>query len=208
MQRQAATIERFVNFLTKTNLVIHDPLVTGNRKATHMQLYVPFCKSNREFIHQEYGITWKDGVNPGQKGPFSREFSDNILRQGLRAYHAKQLGKTIDEVPEVRYDEKKATMSKNGKAGTRGILHWRLNENAVTTERNVAPTVTTERNIDPTVTTERNVAPTVTTERNIDPTVPTERNVAPTVTVRHSAKRAAESIASQATSRAYRRKSA
>ena len=43
-------------------------------------------------------------------------------------------------------------------------------------------------------------------ERNIDPTVTTERNAAPTVTVPHSAKRAAESIASQAASRAYRRK--
>ena len=103
MQRQA-TINCLVEFLTKTTLATHDPLVTGNRKATHMQIYVPFCLANRDFIKQEYGITWKDGVNPGQKGPFFREFSDNILRQGLRAHHAKHLNKTIDEVPLVRYD--------------------------------------------------------------------------------------------------------
>ena len=64
-----------------------------------------------------------------------------ILKQGLRAYHAQQLGKTIDEVPEVRYDEKKATLSKNGKAGTRGILHWRLNENATVTTEDPSPIV-------------------------------------------------------------------
>ena len=39
---------------------------------------------------------------------------------------------------EVRYDEKKATLSKNGKAGTRGILHWRINENS---EMNVTVTI-------------------------------------------------------------------
>ena len=101
IERQTATIDRFVKFLIDTQLAIYDPLVSGSRKATHMKLYVPFCLANREFIESEYGITWKEGVNPGQKGTFFREFSDNILREGLRAYHAKQLGKAIDDAPVV-----------------------------------------------------------------------------------------------------------
>jgi hypothetical protein len=227
IERQTATIGHFVKFLTDTQLAIYDPLVSGSRKATHMKLYVPFCLANREFIESEYGIAWKEGVHPGQKGPFFREFSDNILREGLRAYHAKQLGKAIDDAPVVLYDEKKQTVSKNGKVGTRGILHWRINENSemnvtvttepptVTTEPNPPPTVTTEPNPPPTVATEPNPPPTVATEPNPPPTVTTEPNPPPTVTmepdpavtVRHTCeKRAVESI--ESTRRQYRRKSA
>ena len=120
-------IERFVAFLAATELALYDPTVSGTRRATHMQLYRPFCLSNRSLIKKWYGMTWKEGVNPGQKGPVFRDFTDFILKEGLRMHRAQQLGKDISEV-EVTYNEKKDTKSRNEQPGTRGINFWRVNE--------------------------------------------------------------------------------
>ena len=53
-----------------------------------MQLYRPFCLGNRALIKKMYGMTWKEGVKPGQKGPVFRDFTDFILKEGLRTHRA------------------------------------------------------------------------------------------------------------------------
>ena len=97
-------------------------------------------------------------------------------------------------------DEKKATLSKNGKFGTRGILHWRLNENAtVTTEPDPPPSFISEPDPSQIVTTEPDPPPIFTTE-------PDPSQIFTVRPVRNSAKRAAVSINRQVKSRAFRRK--
>ena len=127
MSRHEIMVERFVKYLAATELALYDPTASGSRRATHMQLYRPFCLGNRALIKTMYGMTWKEGVKPGQKGPVFRDFTDFILKEGLRIHLAQQLGKDISEV-EVTYNEKKDTKSRNEQPGTRGINFWRINE--------------------------------------------------------------------------------
>ena len=113
MSRHDVMIERFTAFLAATELAVYDATASGTRRATHMQLYQPFCLGNRALIKTMYGMTWKEGVKPGQKGPVFRDFTDFILKEGLRTHRAQQLGQDISEV-EVTYNEKKDTKSRTG----------------------------------------------------------------------------------------------
>ena len=128
--RIKATTDLFVKWLSETNHLTFDKDAKGARRAKHMDIYQPFCLANRTHFKDQYGITWPDGKKPGQAGFLFRNFTDHVLKDGLRAYHAKQLGVSIEDVEETAYNAKHNITSNNGEKGTRGIENWRVNPNS------------------------------------------------------------------------------
>ena len=133
-ERLTRTTELFVAWLIKNEPVVYDTDVKGTRRATILPLFQDFCLANREHFRTSYGITWKD-KRPGTAGTLFYEFREHVLKQGLRAYRATQLGVDIAEVEETTlYEKTQDTLAQGASStkGPRGINHWRFTPKGAT----------------------------------------------------------------------------